>query len=111
MAKRRPAKRARKIIRLPYVKKLKRWGKMTIWLVDGAYVRKNIDEEFNNFGHHYTFSEIPLNEFWMDQETDPDEQKFYIHHLKIEFRLMANGTDEDMAREKANQSERKERIK
>jgi len=47
----------------------------------------------------------------MDQETDPDEQNFYIHHMQIEYRLMAKGTDEDTAREKANESERKERIK
>jgi hypothetical protein len=84
---------------------------LTIWLVDGAYVRKNLDEEFSNFGHHYTFDEIPKGELWLDTETDPDEQKFYIGHMLVEYRLRAKGIDDETARERANAHERKQRIR
>ena len=101
--------RARKR-RLPYVRRLERRGPLDVWLVDGSYVRKNIDEEFSNFGHHWSFSEIPEREIWLDHESDPDELKFFIRHAVLERRLMRQGKDYDAARRKANREERKMRA-
>jgi hypothetical protein len=84
---------------------------LTVWLVDGSYVRKNIDEEFSNFGHHYTFTEIPKGELWLDSETDADEQKFYIGHMLVEYHLREKGVDSETARQRANAHERRFRIK
>ena len=53
----------------PYLRQLERRGSLSIWLVDGADVRKNIDIEFSNFGSHYTVDVIPKNEIWLDGET------------------------------------------
>src|SRR6266498_4830646 len=64
--------------REPRVKRVGSRNGLTVWLVDGSWVRKNIDEEFSNFGHHYTYDEIPKGELWLDDETDPDERKFYV---------------------------------
>src|SRR5438067_9501685 len=83
---------------------------LTAFLVDGSWVRKNIDEEFSNFGHHYTYDEIPKGELWLDSETDPDERKFYLSHMRHEFRLRERGMDEETARERANAHERKLRM-
>src|SRR5205823_4199696 len=55
----RTMKRRKRQIRHPRVKYLGRRGGLSAWIVDGSYVRKNIDEEFSNFGHHYSFNEIP----------------------------------------------------
>jgi len=87
-----------------------RRGPLSIWLVDGAYIRKNIDEEFSNFGHHYSTPEIPKREIWLDKETDPDEQRFFIHHALVERRLMLRGKTYDEARQQANKEERRMRA-
>jgi hypothetical protein len=46
---------------MPYVRPLEQDGAVSVWLVDGAYVRKNLDGEFSNCGHHYSCSVIPDN--------------------------------------------------
>ena len=109
----RPARRARGTTprrRLPYLQLLERRGPVSVWLVDGAYVRRNIDEEFSNFGHHYSYSEIPRDEVWLDQEAVPDEQRFFVAHALLERQLMAEGKDYDTAREAANTEERRLRL-
>ena len=96
--------------RPPYVRRLERRGALDVWLVDGSYVRKNIDEEFSNFGHHWSFREIPENHIWLDHESDPDELKFFTRHAVLERRLMKRGKDYDAARRVANREERKMRA-
>ncbi len=90
---------------LPYLKKLAQRGKVSIWLVDGAWLRTNIEQEWDNFGHHYDDSFIPENEIWLDVQAHPDEQKFFITHALLERRLLAKGKDEEIARQKACQAE------
>ena len=85
-------------------------GPLTIWSVDGSYVCKNIDEEFSNFGHHFSISEIPRGEVWIDVETDPDEQRFFVHHALVERRMMLKGADYDTARQRASKEERQMRV-
>ncbi|MBV8201892.1 MAG: hypothetical protein JOZ15_14835 [Acidobacteria bacterium] len=86
-------------------------GDLTAWLVDGSYVRRNIDEEFSNFGHHYSYSEIPKGELWLDSATGPEEQKFYLGHMRVEYHLRARGVDEETARRRANAHERRQRAR
>jgi hypothetical protein len=76
-----------------------------IWIVDGAYVRKNIDEEFSNFGHHFSIKEIPIDEIWLDREAHPDEQRFFIAHAVVERRAMVEGKSYDEARHLACDAE------
>jgi len=54
--------------KLPYIKKIDERGNLQIWIVDGSYIRSHIDEEFTNFGQHYSFSYIPKNELWIERE-------------------------------------------
>jgi hypothetical protein len=95
----------------PYIKKVDQIGTLSVWIVDGQYVRKNIDEEFTNFGQHYRFRFIPSHEFWIDQEHGLGEEQFFIDHLLVERRLMAGGMIYDKALEKADAVERRERRK
>jgi hypothetical protein len=101
--------RERKIIRLPYLKKLGQRGPISIWQVDGSYIRTHKDEEFTNYGQHYSFPYIPKNEFWIDQGISPEEQKFFVKHMSVEYRLGKQGIDVDTAREKADKVEDDER--
>ena len=95
----------------PYVRLIDEAGSVGVWLVDGSYVRKNIDKEFGNVGHHYSVSAIPRDEVWLDIEQVPDEQQFLLRHALIERRLMARGMDYESARTVAIAEERKMRIK
>jgi len=95
----------------PYIKKVDQIGPLTVWIVDGQFVRKNIDEEFTNFGQHYRFRFIPTHEFWIDEEHGLGENQFFIDHLLVEHRLMAGGMVYDKALERADAVERKERHK
>jgi hypothetical protein len=93
----------------PYIRKADERGRITVWIVDGSYVRGHIDEEFTNFGQHYRFLYIPLDEFWIDHEAKEDETNFFIDHLRVEHRLMAKGKPYDDALAEADRQERIER--
>ena len=93
----------------PYLRKIEDIGKLAVWIVDGAYIRGHIDEEFTNFGQHYRYPYIPVNEFWLDQEAHDDERQFFIDHLLVEHRLMAKGVPYDQALVEADRQERKVR--
>lgn len=82
-----------------------------MWTVDGAYIRGHIDEEFTNFGQHYRFKYIPRNELWIDREAspDPEETRFFIDHLLVEHRLMAQGMPYERALPMADAEEHRER--
>lgn len=95
----------------PYLKKDEMRGAFQVWIVDGSYIRSKMDEEFTNFGQHYRFSYIPENEFWIDQEAEHDERHFFIDHLLVENRLMAQGMPYEQAIVQADLAERSERRK
>ena len=96
-------------LKLPYLKKIDGRGNLQVWIVDGSYIRSHIDEEFTNFGQHYSFHYIPKDELWIEKETKDDEQRFFIDHLLVEHRLMSKGVPYDKALEEADRVERRER--
>jgi hypothetical protein len=98
-------------LRPPYLRKAGVRDSMTVWIVDGMYIRTNIDEEFTNFGQHYAFSFIPDSELWIDREGKPDEIRFFVDHLLVERRLMAKGVPYDNALAVADSVERADRRK
>lgn len=96
----------------PYIKKYVKISNFVVWIVDGKYIRKNLDEEFTNFGQHYRFHYIPRNEFWIDKQYgNGDERKFFIDHMLIENRLMASGKNYSDAIRVADKMEMQERGK
>jgi hypothetical protein len=96
-------------LRPAYIEKMDQLGDFEVWIVDGSYIRGHIDEEFTNFGQHYRYAYIPPKEFWIDQEAQHDERKFFIQHLLTEFALMDKGIPYDKALQEADKAERKER--
>jgi hypothetical protein len=93
----------------PYLQADDKRGDLQAWIVDGSYIRGHIDEEFTNFGQHYRYPYIPLNELWLDQEAEHHERSFFIEHLLVEHRLMSEGMPYDQALVEADKAERKER--
>jgi|SRR3989344_7602819 len=95
----------------PYIKRFCKISVFNVFIVDGNYIRKNINEEFTNFGQSYRFNFIPKNEFWIDKESTPGEEKYFIDHLLVEHRLMKEGMSYKKAIEKADLVEKRERNK
>jgi hypothetical protein len=93
----------------PYLSQNDVRGDIQIWTVDGSYIRGHMDEEFTNFGQHYRYPYIPLEEFWLDAEAEHDEHVFFIDHLLVEYDLMGKGMPYEKAIVEADLAERKER--
>jgi hypothetical protein len=87
-------------------------GSVTVWLVDGSYVRTAIDSDFAEHAHYYSIPAIPRDEVWLDAEgtphelTDPETVRAG-HRALIERRLMARGMDYEAARTMAAAEARK----
>ena len=94
-----------------YVKQIEKIGKHTVWLVDGEYIRKNIDENFVEYDEHYHLSFIPKDEFWIDQITNPEERYFFIDHMINEQWEIEKHKTYEEAMKKADEIEKKEREK
>jgi len=94
-----------------YLKKIDTRGPITVWIVDGQKIRTKVEREFTNFGQHYRFSCIPENEFWLDKEAKPNERRFFIDHLLIEWLAMREGLSYRKAIAIAAQKETAERNK
>jgi hypothetical protein len=96
-------------LRPPYLEEADQRGGLHVWIVDGAYIRGHIDEEFTNFGQHYRYPYIPADELWIDREAEDNERRFFVDHLLVEHRLMSQGKSYGDALEQADREERKQR--
>lgn len=93
----------------PYLYKLKEVAGFDVYIVDGVYVRKEMNEDFTNYAQHYKFKFIPKNEFWIDKGASRIEDKFYITSMLVMNRLMARGMSHRKAVAIANKIEKRER--
>ena len=98
-----------KALKPPYLRRDDKRGEIQVWIVDGSYIRGHMDEEFTNFGQHYRYPYIPDCEFWIDQEAEHDERRFFIDHLLAEHKLMRKGVSYEKAIVEADRVERRER--
>ncbi|HUX80795.1 MAG TPA: hypothetical protein VMV38_00495 [Candidatus Paceibacterota bacterium] len=74
-----------------YLKKLDEQDGYTAWLVNGALVRKEFDENFVEYDYHGHFRFIPEKEFWIDDEMSEKEYRLYIKRLLKEVSLLKEG--------------------
>jgi len=95
----------------PYVRLLEKAEGFDVWIVNGSYVRENLDEEFTNFGQHLRFPFIPDREFWIDEEHAPGEAAFFVRHLLVEHDFMARGMKYPDALDRGDAAEKAERAK
>lgn len=96
----------------PYIRKYADMQGFAVWLVDGMHIRKEIDQEFTNFGHSFLFPFIPENELWIDQEYGSmEEAKYFAKRMLVEIDLFKNGKSKDIALHLGNLVEAEERAK
>src|SRR5438552_274656 len=74
-----------------YVKKLHEEDGHVAWLVNGAMVRKELDENFVEYDYHGHFRFIPAKEFWIDNEMSEKEYPLYIKRLLKEISFVKEG--------------------
>lgn len=98
-------------IKKVYIKKFSEISGFKVWIVNGKYIRSNIDEEFTNFGEHYEFKFIPKSEFWIDKERNPGEEKYFIESMLVMNRLISKGISRNKAAKIADKIEKRERSK
>ncbi len=79
--------------------------KVSIYQVNGFYIRNQVDINFTEGGHDYLYEWIPKGEIWLDN-VNKIEHSFIALHELAERRLMSGGMDYDEAHEKANISEK-----
>lgn len=93
-----------------YVKKIEKIGKYSVWLVDGQYIRKEINENFVEYDHHYNHRFVPKYELWIDEETNPEERKLFINDMFREVGLIKTGENYGEAVKISDFFEKKERV-
>ncbi len=89
----------------PYKEILGQAGPVTVILVDGEYVRNNIDLDFTEGGHDLVYPKIPKEQVWIDDVLDAQERLYTILHELHERSLMARGAVYDYAHINANRAE------
>ena len=92
-----------------YVKKITTVGDYAVWLVDGALIRKDINENFVKRSANIKPSFVPKNEFWIDEDLDPKEYRYFIDRFIYEQGLLDSGENYAQADKRADEFEKNER--
>jgi hypothetical protein len=92
-----------------HIQNIGEYDGLSVWLVDGEKIRKDIDENFVQYDHHARFRFIPSDEIWIDQETNADERNYFIENILRERKFMSEGMTLEEAVEKADKQEARER--
>lgn len=82
-----------------------------IWLVDGASIRKQINENFVEYGDSNLFRFIPKNQLWIDQDLDQKEYFIFANRFSFEKELLDSGKNYEKAEKISDNFEIKERMK
>jgi hypothetical protein len=70
---------------------------LSIWIVDGANIRRDIFPDFGLSGNDLAYKFIPKYEIWIDGQISCEETRFSIISETAERDLMAKGTNYDDA--------------
>jgi len=95
----------------PYIKKLVSKNGLNFFIVDGFWIRKNIEEEFTNCSDFHKFKFIPKNEVWIDKDNNAFEMKYFIKFYLAKEKYLSLGKHYKKAVKLANLIEKNERGK
>lgn len=84
---------------------------ISIWVVDGYLVRKNIYPDFGFSGNDLAYHFIPSKEIWIDGQVSCDETEYSVSLEKMERKLMEEGKSYSDAYEIAVEMIRQQRKK
>lgn len=66
-------------------------GGLSVWIVDGSKVRRDLEPNFSFGGHDQKYRFVPKGEIWLDAAMSVEEAYFVLFHESIERKLMAAG--------------------
>ncbi len=84
-----------------YRKPLQERSGISVWIVDGAAVRRDIYPDFGLSGNDLAYHFIPQKEIWIDSQISCEETEFSVATELLERALMAKGVKYDDAYEQA----------
>src|ERR1700687_1278151 len=93
------------------LERLLQWGAVTVWKVNGKFIRDWIFIDFTEGGNSAAYPWMPPNEIWLDDSSfTPDEHEVVLLHEATEFNLMRDkGWSYDKAHDVASENETKAR--
>jgi hypothetical protein len=80
---------------------------LTVYLVNGTYIRNHFDSDFSQGGNGFRYRWIPRREIWIDDQINPEDHPFIIFHECEEVELMRSGMSYDRAHNIAKRREDK----
>jgi hypothetical protein len=84
---------------------------ITVWVIDGYLVRKNIYPDFGFSGNDLAYHFIPSREIWIDGQVSCEETEYSIALEMMERKLMVEGKSYSDAYEAAVQMAQQQREK
>ena len=81
------------------------FSQIEVYIVDGKYVRENMEIGFTHGGNPEVYDFIPEREIWIDSDLSRDEIIPTVLHEAIEYKLISNGINYDKAHDTANKIE------
>lgn len=76
-----------------------RTGRLKVFIVNGQYVRDNLDVNFTQGGHDRVYDYVPKNQIWLDRVLGLLDRKATLLHELKEREIMGNGVDYGIAHE------------
>lgn len=73
----------------PYIKSLKTFNGLRVYLVDDSYIRSKINVDFTDWGHHYKNKYIPKGEIWIGDTQKPSEIPYFIREAYRDYTSLA----------------------
>lgn len=86
-------------------------GKFKVFLVNGEFIRSNLEPDFTMGSHHFVSDYIPEGEIWIDDRLSDKDRLSLIHHEIHETKLMKKGLSYEEAHASATRSEMRFRRK
>lgn len=80
---------------------------ISIWIVNGANVRRDVFPDFGFSGNDLAYYFIPKDEIWIDAQVSCEETEFSIRCELSERKFMVSGDEYDIAYEKGLREEMK----
>lgn len=78
---------------------------VSVWIVDGNYVRSVFDIDFTAGGHDHVYEFVPDNEVWIDDDIVEDERPYVLLHELHERNKMGAGAPYSEAHASASRLE------
>jgi len=88
-----------------------RRGGASVWIVDGAQVRKTLDGDFCFGANGVTSSYIPKGEIWLDSAMSVEQAYYQLLCETTERKLIAKGLSYDRAYDEAAAAVARERVR